>query len=56
MKNHLPCWRCHKPTPAAKRFCTDYLNEMGAPPEAYESNFNDRAKHENRPLHMQGRG
>jgi len=54
--DHLPCWRCDRPTPAAKRFCTECLNEMGAPPEVYESDFNDRAEHEKLPLHMQGRG
>lgn len=52
----LPCWRCDGPTPPAKRFCANCLNEMGAPPEAYDSDFNDRAEHEKLPLHMQGRG
>ena len=51
-----PCWRCDKPTSAAKRFCRNCLNEMGAPPEAHDSSFNDRSDHENRPPHMQGRG
>ena len=51
-----PCWRCNSPTPAAKRFCRDCLNAMGAPPDTYDSDFNDRAKYESRPEHMQGRG
>ncbi len=52
----LPCWRCDQPAPPHKRFCKDCLKEMGAPPEAYDSDFNDRARHEKLPLHMQGRG
>lgn len=56
VEGSLPCWRCDKPTPAAKRFCAECLNQMGAPPEAYDSDFNDRSEHEKRPLHMQGRG
>ena len=55
-QDQLPCWRCEKPAPAAKRFCRECLEEMGAPPEEYDGDFNDRAKHENRPPHMQGRG
>ena len=56
VEDSLPCWRCDGPTPPAKRFCTNCLKEMGAPPEAYDSDFNDRAEHEKLPLHMQGRG
>ena len=52
----LPCWRCEKKTPATKRFCAVCLKDMGAPPDAYDSAFNDRAEHEKRPAHMQGRG
>lgn len=52
----LPCWRCERPTEASKRFCIDCLKEMGAPPEAFNGEFNDRSRHEQRPPHMQGRG
>ena len=51
-----PCWRCNGPTPAAKRFCQNCLKAMGALLSTYESDFNDRAKYESRPAHMQGRG
>ena len=38
------CERCGGPVNAAKRFCRRCMDEMGAPPEAYDDAFNDRRK------------
>ncbi len=36
------CERCGGPVNAAKRFCRRCMDEMGAPPSAYDDAFNDR--------------
>ena len=38
------CERCAGPVNAAKRFCRRCMDEMGAPPSAYDDAFNDRRK------------
>ena len=36
------CERCSGPVNAKKRFCRRCMDEMGAPPEAYDDAFNER--------------